>query len=489
MLKVLFTQFLFLLFFSTVKAQSCKSFFFKPNVDVLNDKMCPELLLSDLQFIKKKLDEVHPSLYTHCSKASFDSAYNASILMVNEPLSIYNFSLLVSDWLRLLKDSHTFLIPKHLAAYKFNRRYFLPFRLIEINNKLLVEKSWKNRIPKGSELISFDQVNIKKIQEASFRLSPTDGDIYSARKEFSIAQLNCLLNLMSRSPKKNIRYTLPGQDTVSIVLAAPLFNRSSNLLEITPKKKNLFLSIKDSEAHLIISSFSPKSYKKFKNNLTQIFKEIKDKKIESLIIDLRNNTGGFVGLEEYLRILIANDQASIKANYIYKRSIHDRFSTLSFQQRLQFKKMGRHRNSSEAIRRELAFYQSPYGTTDTILITTQLKNKYIQPYTGKCTLLTNGLSMSASANFAGWFRSAGRGLIIGTPCMGTSTGTFANSAQITLPNTLLSMSFSTLKITPASENGISPDPIMPDILIYSTQIQLLNNIDPCLEYLLNNNGK
>ena len=203
-----------------------------------------------------------------------------------------------------------------------------------------------------------------------------------------------------------------------------------------------------------------------------------------MVIDLRNNTGGFVGLEEYLRLLIANDQSSTKSNYVYKRSAHDRFSTLSFQQRLQFKKMGRHRNSSEAIRRELAFYQSPFGTSDTILITTQLKNKYIQPYTGKCTLLTNGLTMSASANFTGWFRSANRGLIVGTPCMGTSTGTFANSAQITLPNTLLSMSFSTLKITPASLNALSLDPIIPDVLIYPTQTQLLNNIDPCLEYLL-----
>ena len=484
MLKALFIQLLFLLLITPSQAQFCTSFFLKSNVDVINDKICPELLLSDLQFIKRKLDEVHPSLYAYCSKASFDSSYNASILMVNEPLSIYDFSLLVSDWVRLLKDSHTFLIPKYLASYKYKRRYFLPFRLVEIDNKILVEKSWKNRIPKGSELISFDQVNIKKTQESSFRLSPTDGDVASAREEFSIAQLNSLLNLMSRSPKKNIKYTLPGQDTVSVVLKAPLFNRSSNLLEITPKEKNLFLSIKGSNAHLVISSFSPKSYKKFKNKLTQIFKEIKDKQVESLVIDLRNNTGGFVGLEEYLRLLIANDQSSTKSNYVYKRSAHDRFSTLSFQQRLQFKKMGRHRNSSEAIRRELAFYQSPFGTSDTILITTQLKNKYIQPYTGKCTLLTNGLTMSASANFTGWFRSANRGLIIGTPCMGTSTGTFANSAQITLPNTLLSMSFSTLKITPASLNALSLDPIIPDVLIYPTQTQLLNNIDPCLEYLL-----
>ena len=154
MLKALFIQLLFLLFIAQAQAQFCTSFFFKSKVDVLNDKICPELLLSDLQFIKRKLDEVHPSLYTYCSKADFDSSYNASILKVNEPLTIYDFSLLVSDWMRLLKDSHTFLIPKYLASYKYKRRYFLPFRLIEINNKILVEKSWKNRIPKGSELIS-----------------------------------------------------------------------------------------------------------------------------------------------------------------------------------------------------------------------------------------------------------------------------------------------------------------------------------------------
>jgi C-terminal processing protease CtpA/Prc len=469
-----------------VHTQSCKFFFFRKSVDVSKDKVCNDLLLNDLQFIKKKLEEVHPALYLYCSKESFDSAYNATLLALNKPHTIYEFSLLVSDWLSLLHDSHTFLPPKNLVQYKSKGRYTYPFRLCAIDNKLFVSESWRNRLPKGSELIAFDNVSIPKTMEKSLRMSPIEGDVFQAQKEFSISQLGTILNVSSPTIKKTVKYLLPGKDTVTAIISPPLFWRSKSGNKLNASKKDLSLTIQDSTAHLIIQTFSPKSYKKFKIKLTRIFDEINTKHIKHLIIDLRDNLGGYVALEEYLMLLIAKNTPNFKAAYIYKRSAHDRFSTLSIQQRWQFKQLAKRPYSSDALRKELAFFYSPYGTVDTILITTQLKNKTIDSYSNKCTLLTNGLSMSASANFAAWFRTVDRGQIVGTPCMGTLSGTFANSTVIFLPNTMLSVSISTLKITPAHLSEISLSPIVPDVIITPTQTQIIKGIDPCIDFLLNN---
>jgi hypothetical protein len=70
--------------------------------------------------------------------------------------------------------------------------------------------------------------------------------------------------------------------------------------------------------------------------------------------------------------------------------------------------------------------------------------------------------------------------------MGTLSGTFANSTVIFLPNTMLSVSISTLKITPAHLSEISLSPIVPDVIIIPTQNQLIKGIDPCIDFLLNN---
>jgi len=484
-LKNLFASFFIIILVQTARPQSCKSFLFKKTTDVSVDKICNDLLINDLQFIKQKIEEIHPAPFLYCTKSVFDSAYNAALLALNQPHSLIDFSLLVSDWLSLLRDSHTFLPPTNLSQYKRNGRDNYPIRLCESNEKLLVTKCWKNRIPVGAELIAFNGLSLSRAKDVSLRLSPIEADAFQAQMEFSIGQLGEILNYCSIGPERTITYCLPNKDTITKNFVLPLLFRSKSTRRFNAPKKELNLTLYNSTAHLTINSFSPFSYRKFNLELTKLFNQIKAKGINHLIIDLRNNFGGYVALQEYLMLLIAKNDQPYKAEYVYKRSRYDRFSNLNFQQQWRFKQLATRSYSSDALRKELAFFYSPYGTIDTILITTQLKNKSIEPYTGKCTLLINGLSMSAAANFAAWFRGAKRGEIIGTQCMGSSSGTFANSARLILPNTLLSISISTLKITPLHVDDGPTNQIELDRKITATQSQLINAIDPCIYYLLN----
>lgn len=478
---------LFVYLFSAFSASSqyCKGFLFKRGVNVVEDKICNEQLIFDLQYIKQKLEDVHPSLELYCKKKDFDSAYNATLLLLNQPYSLIDFSLLVSDWLSLLKDSHTFLSPKNWDQYKTKGSYNYPFRLTAVEDKLIVAESRKNKIPIGSELISFNSLTIPEVRALSLRMSPIEASAYDAQLEFSIAQLGYVLNSVSQTRRKNISYCSPEKDTVTVVFRSASLFKTRSVKQVRPMKIVPEMTILGKTAHLVIKSFAPKSFYRFKVKLRKTFEEIAIKNVDNLIIDLRNNFGGYVGLQEQLMQLISTNTTPFKAEYIYKRSAHDRFSSLSVQQRWRFKQLASRPYSSEALRKELAFFNSPYGTVDTILITTSLRNKLAEAYSGKCTLLINGLSMSAAANFAAWFKSSKRGELVGTPCMGSLSGTFANSSTILLPQTQLTMSISTLKITPLSIDIIDVGCIVPDHVIRATQKQIQNNIDPCLEFLKN----
>jgi C-terminal processing protease CtpA/Prc len=233
---------------------------------------------------------------------------------------------------------------------------------------------------------------------------------------------------------------------------------------------------------LCITSFSPASIGSFKKRLDELFKKIKADSIESLAIDLRNNTGGYILLQEYLMSFLTPEGTKYSNHYVYKRSDYDRFEQLSKVQKWRFKKTAKRYYPNGAIAQEWDFYNSPKGTIDTVLNEPILSNRYKQEFRGKCTLFINGMSMSASANFAAWFATSDRGIIVGTPATGTYTGTFANPITIYLNNTALPIMISTMKVNSPLDS--SNKSILPTVLLTPTSGDIQEGKDIHLSYFL-----
>ena len=115
-----------------------------------------------------------------------------------------------------------------------------------------------------------------------------------------------------------------------------------------------------------------------------------------------------------------------------------------------------------------------------ILYQKQLRNPLNITYSGKCTLLTNGLSMSASVLLASWFKQQNRGELVGTPCFGSMQGTHGNAARVILENSRIPITISTLKLSSAEQGLIE---ITPDKLIQYTVDDLILKNDPFMNYL------
>ena len=199
-----------------------------------------------------------------------------------------------------------------------------------------------------------------------------------------------------------------------------------------------------------------------------------------MVLDVRGNRGGYVLLLEHVLSYINTKGQTFDLNYLYKRSELDRFETLSRLKKIDFVKKALRVYPQGMISKEYDFYNSAMGSMSSILYQKQLKNREDITYMGKCTLLTDGLSMSASVLLASWFKDHNRGEIIGTPCFGTMQGTHGNAARIVLENSRIPVTISTLKLSSIDQDLIE---ITPSNIIQYTVDDLVLMRDPFIEYL------
>lgn len=462
--------------------QSCKSFVFRHNTSPVNDKICSEALIEDLKELKERLYEIHPDLFRYTSTQALDSAFIRAIKRCSTERSLLEFSQILNDYLLEIRDSHTFFNLRELLVYERKKRHYFPFGLAQMNNKFVITKSWKTEIPVGAELLSFNhQVPLESIHSA-LSFSPIEGYSDTARKELSSHVLSGIMNLQSPSKMALVRYAFKG-DTLVKEVKSPRLRTVLNSPDFLSDDTRITYQRYNKKAVITLTSFSPASINSFKKRLDEIFKKIKADSIESLAIDLRNNTGGYILLQEYLMSFISPKGTTYPNYYVYKRSDYDRFEQLSTIQKWRFKKTAKRFYPNGAIAKEWDFYNSPKGSIDTVLNEPTLGNRYNIEFKGKCSLFINGMSMSASANFAAWFALSNRGGIIGTPATGTYTGTFANPVTIYLNNTALPIMISTMKVN-SQQDPSSNKPIFPNVLLTPSDVDILEGKDIHLSYFL-----
>jgi len=464
-----------------VFSQGCLSYVPRQNIEVTSDLICPDLLLEDLQFLHERLLAAHPNLFLYTSPQLFDSAYSDAVLLCSKPQTLYSFTMIVSRFLTTIKDSHTSINCMELLQYNRRQRYYFPLTLKTIENKLYITKNYKYLLPVGAELIAFDNINLKQCVAESELLSPIEANATSAQKEVADILLGRILNIKSSSESHSITYVSDKNDTINIKVKSPKYKRINEDGEWPNVKKSVEFTIDKERATLSISTFFPIFEHGFKRQLDQAFSEIILRKPSELIIDLRSNSGGFILLQEYLSSFLTPQSNTYATNYIYKRSPYDRFSEFTYFQKQMFKKIAKHQYPNGAISKEYDFYNSPMGSVDTVLDQKHYKNKYGLLYEGPCHVLVNGLTMSAASNFTSWFRQNNRGLVIGTPCMGSMTYTCGNPASFILRNTYLPVSISTVKFTPQQFTTLELEAIQPDVLISTSVKDLQNKIDPFLK--------
>jgi hypothetical protein len=220
----------------------------------------------------------------------------------------------------------------------------------------------------------------------------------------------------------------------------------------------------------------------FPKKLSKFMKQIQTDKIKHLIIDIRDNPGGYLYDIYELLSYFTNEKFTVRSTY----KITEKNRTLTSKILKQDYKILYSKKHPDVLQSMKIFNSIPNGSifkSDTILPMQYTVLKPIKyKYTGKSYLLTNGLSYSASIVFADLFKSRKLGLIAGEAPGGYNIVNSGNTIEIRLPySTFIPL---TIPIHEVPESTGIYEYIEPDIPIEPTFEEWLYNKHDALKKLI-----
>ncbi|MEZ2337378.1 S41 family peptidase [Mucilaginibacter sp. RCC_168] len=439
---------LFLLFilFRTAFAQS---------VNDISKQIAPELLQQDFTALRDTLQKIHAGLYRYKSKAEMDRLFDRYFKELDHPMNEVAYFAIISQLISGIEDGHTeCFLPKDFINQFITQVKLFPIQPRFIGNNAYVPCNTRE-LPAGTEIISIDHRSIGTIRKRLFEHLSSDGRIQTEK----YVKVNdghdpfAYLYNVVYGIKENfeIKYKTVGGATAVKTIAAGYFKN----MECPPPGRvipNRYLELAyqpGNVAVMTIRTFANEYLVQTKENLADFlaasFKELENKKIGSLIIDLRENGGG--------------DDSNGALLYSYLTD------------------------------HPFAYYASLSSTTKAIkdhpdLV--ELQQPHKGNYKGKVVFLTSGKSFSGAAEFSSIARSNNRGVFVGEETGGGYYGnTSGNKITFFLPNTQIKVNIPVFKYVMAVKKTKHKDRgTIPDYLIVQSMNDIIQHQDVQMNFAI-----
>ncbi|WP_308130712.1 S41 family peptidase [uncultured Flavobacterium sp.] len=400
----------------------------------------PQQMKADVDSLVQYIEETHPNPYYRYPKKKFQKDIQQLKNGLNTNLNEVDFYLAFIKIISRLDDGHTGIDIPLNSYLKTNPSLLLyEFTLSPQKPYIITGKPYttiKNEIPKDSEIISINSISSEKIIKDIIALNTGERDEFKA--EYGANSFFFYLDyLYNAKGIYNITYKLNGKKQKITVKGVPYqdYEKQRNLKqensgnEDTKDTENYTLKLIPEKSTAIIS-FQIFDWDGFSEFCKQAFTEIKDKKIENLIIDIRNNLGGDSDVGDELFQFFMNQPYKQYDRVIGKNSrlIKERIRT-------------HERNGKILTSEDLATLKKAEGIYDTIVYEEIPIRENSLRFNGKMYLLTSAQAFSSAADFAQCFSNYKRGKIIGEETGGLVVS-YGDIVSHQLPNTQLPITIS-----------------------------------------------
>ncbi len=287
-------------------------------------------LKQDLGILRSNLEEVHPGLYAYTPKAKLDSLFAAIEGELGKPMTALDFYRLLLPLHTHIRNNHTSISPpeSYVSALMTDLPRF-PFKLYHRKDSIFVEEDFSSEqaIGAGALIKTINGKPALALFQEMIQWISTDG--YNLSFPYFVAGYTF-------SRRYAYFYGTPSSYTIGFVdrnghnksatIQAINFdqiiaNRDSLIGKKPAPKSILDYQEKKGLAIMRVGTFQfdksiavkPATYVKF---LAQSFKRIKEAGIDTLLLDLRNNGGGFPeAANKLLAYLITDPVRPIKGEY------------------------------------------------------------------------------------------------------------------------------------------------------------------------------
>ena len=275
------------------------------------NELSQEQVLKDYTIFKEIITTGHPSLYEYTSKSQWDSIFSSfeqkDIKEIRTSNDLFKSITSIAD---KAKDGH--LIIHHPKMDTVPPLF--PLLLKIIDGRFYTDTD-DFGIPIGSEIMSINSKSSQEILKDLLKYAPSDG--FNLTKKYrQIEKEFGILHYYEYGSKKSyaVKYTAIDGEAKTIDIAPKSFesignrypNRNSHFAlyhqdtdrldyfknRIAEKWPYIYYIDSINTAVLTVNSFGLDP-QEFKSKLIDLFKEIKKKKAKNLIIDIRQNIGGY----------------------------------------------------------------------------------------------------------------------------------------------------------------------------------------------------
>ncbi|WP_299441241.1 S41 family peptidase [uncultured Aquimarina sp.] len=448
----------------------------------------------DFRVFENILKQGHPALYEYTSETVLDSVLSATKESFTEEISDIELFKKMQQITDQIRDGHLLLFAPNTLN---TTQYYFPLILKIIQAEFYTDTD-DFGIPIGSKILRVNEKPIAHILEALKKYSPTDG--YNLTRKYRDIELKFgLFYMYEYGVEKEyiVDYLEPDGTEKTITLKAESFvkakhrniNRNSYFSKYHLQKdkvdfftkhintKEPFVYYKNDlkTAVLVANSFGV-DIRAFKSRLIKLFKEINKKKIKHLVIDIRNNDGGFRPNSVHLFSFISNK--------LFKQRTSSFVASLEIPER---KHVTRTYGEKEFLKDK--FYNHPqydgwklnFDDLETMMVPNRNR------FRGKVYVLAGGTTFSAGSALALLAKNDPDILLVGEE---TGGGHYFHTGQFPvyyeLPNSKIIMVMSMEKITHYVKDTTLPkgSGVIPDRTVQLSLQDLIKGKDSQLDYIL-----
>jgi hypothetical protein len=441
-------------------------------------------LQQDYAIFRESLEDAHPGLYWYTPKDSMDFYFEAGRSRLTDSLTEPQFRTVLAYVVAKMRCGHTSVRPSKGAAAVSGQNSLFPLYVKAWPDTVIVTANLNRKdsaIYRGVILKKIDNRPVEQVVDSLFSFLPADG--YNLTHKYqTLSNGGTFRNLYATAFGLKARTPVEYIDTTGQVRTAmlSLYNpradspRVSRPASKQPSRKerrqfelqamrNLQIDTALNTAFLEVNSFA-KGYK-LRRFFRRSFREIAEKKIANLVVDLRGNGGGNVVLSNLLTKYIADKPFAIADSlYALKRG----------------SSYGRYRNSRAFNWLFLRFLTKK--KRDGLYHFTLYEGKKFKPKTknnfnGTTYILIGGNTFSAATLVTKSLKEQEDVVVVGEE---TGGGAYGNTAwlipDVTLPNTKVRfrLPLFRLVIDKAEVKGMG---VMPEIPALPTVEAIRKSVD------------
>lgn len=494
----------------------------KRNNKHLNDLISEKNLKSDVDFVYKKLQKLHPNLYWYISKEDLDFKFDSLKTTIKNPMTSFDFYKKLSPVIANVRQGHMFVSPPEKLLTKKETKALIkkgtgPFSQFDFelfNDKLYVvkNKSYDKSIKIGTEVVAINDKKPTDLFKQYDKLFTSDGFNQTYKRNASYRKFSKFYTF-ENGILDSVRYDFKYNDSIKTVsIKRKVVDSTETIKKEIKKKRNAFDKAKKKAEDKDKSTYGyvalTKNYNRnlkfiekdssiavmkirgfmegnFKTFYEESFSKIEDYKSKTLIIDLRDNGGGRLNeisnLYSYLSdsTFVFVDESEVVAKTSLFHADYFKGGSLAIKAlKVVF----------SPLFYGYAFFSVHKNENGKYYHATNTKPHKVShdAFKGKVYVLINGGSFSASSIISSNLKGSKRATFVGEETGGAYNGTVAGNMPIVkLPKSNIKVRVGLKLIAPHYKTDIKGRGIFPDVPITPTLEDRIKGNDPEMNWVLN----